>query len=69
MSSNLRTPLHQAANKGHSESVQALLDCGATVNSRDRNDVTPLHLAALHGHEGALATLLEHGASPIAYVC
>ncbi len=39
------TPLHMAARRGFVEIAQALLDCGAKLNARDRKGDTPLQRA------------------------
>ncbi|EPY40064.1 26S proteasome non-ATPase regulatory subunit 10 [Angomonas deanei] len=57
------TPLHYAADKGHTETVRLLLEEGASVNSKDAMRRTPLHLAALGGHVGVIQVLLEEGAT------
>jgi ankyrin repeat protein len=54
--------LIEAANKGDSEAVEALLDSGADINARDEQNQTPLHLAAGRGHTPVVKLLLERGA-------
>ena len=39
------TALHMAARRGNTEAAEALLDCGADINARDRAGVTPLQRA------------------------
>lgn len=41
------TPLHGAAQGGHTEMVQILLSNGAKVDARTDTDYTPLHLGKL----------------------
>jgi ankyrin repeat protein len=58
------TPLHLAAFFGHAETAGMLIDRGADVAARSRNEIgnTPLH-AAIAGGRGAVAELLvERGA-------
>ena len=54
--------LINAANKGDSEVVEALLDSGADINARDEQNQTALHLAASRGHTPIVKLLLERGA-------
>lgn len=37
------TPLHLAANKGHVESIELLIDAGADVNAPNKRGRTPIH--------------------------
>ena len=56
------TPLHMAARRGFVGIAQALLDCGAAIEARDRKGVTPLQ-RAINCRKQAVAQLLkEHGA-------
>ncbi|NIO49585.1 MAG: serine hydrolase [Candidatus Aminicenantes bacterium] len=54
--------LIEAADKGDSEAVEALLDSGADINARDEQNQTALHLAAGRGHTPVVKLLLERGA-------
>ncbi len=65
-----RTPLYNAAEKGHFETVQKLIDLGANVNLAAEGGgvghppgATPLWAAVAQAHNVAIATLLlRHGA-------
>ncbi|KAE8445519.1 hypothetical protein EG329_013282 [Mollisiaceae sp. DMI_Dod_QoI] len=57
------TALHRASQKGHQESVEALLGNGASIEIKDDNDWTALHTAAYYGHEGVIKALLKRGAN------
>lgn len=61
-----RTGLHFAVDKGFAEVVRALLDQGAAVDARDRNQQTPLHLGAWRGREECVRILLDAGADMLA---
>ena len=57
-------PLHQAAAKGHKDTVELLLVHKARVNAQDTLlGRAPLHMAASNGHEDTAALLLQHKAS------
>lgn len=52
-----------AANKGHLEAVEALLEKGANPNAPSgKEEYTPLMLAAAEGHKDVVRLLLEKGA-------
>lgn len=65
-----RTPLREAAGRGFSKVVTAILkqmrpECKEWLNKRDeRRGRAPLHSAARHGREEVIALLLHHGADP-----
>ncbi|MEW9810211.1 MAG: ankyrin repeat domain-containing protein (plasmid) [Candidatus Symbiodolus clandestinus] len=65
---NKRTALHFAAEQGHLEMVQLLLNNRADIEARDRNSEgrdnwTPLHLAAKNGHLAVVQELINRGAA------
>ncbi|TVU06262.1 hypothetical protein EJB05_49464, partial [Eragrostis curvula] len=61
-----RTPLHNAAQNGHTEAVILLLSEGVDVDPiiNSRNGGMPLIMAAGKGHDQAVKVLLDHGADP-----
>ncbi|KAH8774528.1 ankyrin repeat protein, partial [Diaporthe sp. PMI_573] len=56
------TPLHVAAENGHTAVVEALLKNGADIQSTTHGSETALHTAAKTGHYEVVETLLKHGA-------
>ncbi|RDA83824.1 hypothetical protein CP532_5132 [Ophiocordyceps camponoti-leonardi (nom. inval.)] len=55
-----RVPLHLAAENGHYEAAECLLDeCEARLGSQDDNSQTPLHLAAIGGWGGIVDLFLS----------
>ena len=64
-----RTPLYNAADSGHLDVVKLLLEKGATVDVRTKeegpydNHITPLMAAAGRGHLDVVKLLLEKGAA------
>ena len=68
----LMTPLHEAASKGHTETVLALLEAGADPNAPGFTlglgllgaSRTPLDAAADGGHTKTVSALLKAGANP-----
>lgn len=56
--------LSLAADEGHLEIVQLLLEEGADVDSLSVSNATPLLLAVDSGHKNITAQLLERGANP-----
>lgn len=57
-----RTPLHYAAQGGHSDIMELLLARKVEVNLPDEKGVTPLHLAARAGDNGLQKQLMNAGA-------
>ncbi len=55
------SPLHLAAQYGHVEACQRLLECGISKDARTKVDKTPLHVAAFYGHSDVMETLLKKG--------
>jgi ankyrin repeat protein len=59
------TPLHLAVRQEHADTVKALLEAGADVNSVSAGDKTsPLLMAAINGRFDLALHLLERGADP-----
>eukprot|EP01137_Pigoraptor_chileana_P009370 Opistho-2@57494 len=59
------TPLHWAANGGHLDCVQKLLEQpGVAVNVQNKLGDTPLHGASWKGHPEVVALLLAKGGRP-----
>ena len=58
--------LNEAAGRRDAVAVDQLLQAGADVNARGRNDETPLMAAALAGDTTIAEVLLEHGADVMA---
>ena len=60
----LLVALHRAAENGHLECVEVLLNCGADISSKTSwSEKSPLHLAARNGHLSIVALLIERGAN------
>jgi len=57
-----RDALHLASGEGHLAVVQTLLEHGANVAARDKNEETSLHRSSWKGHHAVVQTLLEHNA-------
>uniref|UniRef100_A0A6Q2Z0X2 Ankyrin 3 n=1 Tax=Esox lucius TaxID=8010 RepID=A0A6Q2Z0X2_ESOLU len=56
------TPLHIAAHYGNINVATLLLNRGAAVDFKARNDITPLHVASKRGNGNMVKLLLERGA-------
>lgn len=56
------SPLHLAAQHGHSQTAEALLRAGVSRDARTKVDRTPLHMAAQHGHKQVVDLLISSGA-------
>ena len=61
---NGTTPMHIAAEKGHLEIMEALVDSGASVNIQDNDGNTPLHVATKQQKSKSTALLLSMGCDP-----
>ena len=56
------TPLHYAADEGHTEVVELLIANGVEVNGKDEDGRIPLHFAANSGHKEVVELLIANGA-------
>lgn len=59
---NGMTPLHWAADRGHSHIISTLLSHSAAVNAQDKDGQTPLHYACSCGHMVCCKILVQSGA-------
>lgn len=57
-----RTPLHDAAEVGHTAAVLTLIAWGAEIDAGDRDGVTPLGLAVINGNAMTIEALIASGA-------
>lgn len=55
----MRTPLHLAAIRGHTNIVRALINKGVDKNARDFDENTPLHYASEYGHFECIIYLVK----------
>ncbi len=63
--SNTDKALMLASSKGHTHCMEALINEGAHVNCRSKNQSTPLMQAATAGHQEAVSLLVRHWANPM----
>ena len=56
------TPLHIAAENGHTGMSKLLIEKGADVNGKNKHGKTPLHYAAGNGNAAVAELLIEKGA-------
>jgi ankyrin repeat protein len=57
---NNNTPLSEGAGGGHVDTINMLIQKGATINSRGRYRRTPLWRAAFGGHLQAVQVSITH---------
>lgn len=60
--SDLKTPLHLAAEHGYIDMVELLLEKGADINAKEGFKRTPLHFAASSGHDEIVRLFIAKGA-------
>ncbi|CAJ0580832.1 unnamed protein product, partial [Mesorhabditis spiculigera] len=57
-----RTPVHVAAEKGHTQCVESLIDkFGGSIRARTKDGSTLLHIAACSGHTNTALAFLKRG--------
>ena len=59
--SHKRTPLHQAADEGHTKITEMLLKAGADIHALNELGKTPLHTAVAARHTAVVKVLLNAG--------
>ncbi len=59
------TPLHYAAEYGHTKCVRILLSNNANVKLVNNLDNTPLHYATWNGHIDCLSAIIEHDTNSV----
>ena len=59
---NINSELLKAAQTGPTATIEALLDKGADINTKDDDSLTPLIWAAEYGHIDIVQKLLNRGA-------
>jgi len=57
------TPLIASSSEGHLDIVKLLIDAGANVNAKDKDDTNSLMAAAARGHNEAVELILKAGAN------
>lgn len=62
MANEGRTPIWAAACNGHEDTVRALAQLGANINTPNNGGATPLWIAAQNGHAATVRALIELGA-------
>ena len=62
LSQSQATALFYAAEQGHKQVVELLLENGADPDIADKNQIGPLHIACLHGQTEIVELLLNEGA-------
>ena len=60
-----RTPLHAAAEKGETDTIQYLLDRGANINARDKDGLLALYCALKGGHATTAKFLIDKGSDSL----
>uniref|UniRef100_A0A3Q4MGG1 Uncharacterized protein n=1 Tax=Neolamprologus brichardi TaxID=32507 RepID=A0A3Q4MGG1_NEOBR len=63
-SAGSKTPLHVAAETGHTSTSRLLVKHQADINAQSAHGLTPLHLASQRGHLPTVKMLIEEGADP-----
>lgn len=58
ISTDIQTPLHEAANLNSSEVARVLIKNGADVSLEDENGLNPFHSAAFHDHPEVVFVIL-----------
>ena len=58
------SPVYKAAQEGHKDIFQLLIDGGAHINMAGKYGWTPLHMASKRGKKYVVKLLLDRGAEP-----